>query len=167
MIESMEQPGEAARELLARRLIATLGTLNADGSVQLTPIWYRFDEGTRELQIATGSRSRKVRNVLARPSTTLLVDRRDPVGHGWVTASGPAEVIGGAAAQDINARIRQRYLTEAGEAAYGERLVAADDVTIVLRPTSWRYWALSHLEEIASGAGLPADAIPDWFLPLD
>jgi len=166
-MSQIERPSDAALELLMPRLIGCLGTENADGSVQLTPIWYLFDEATGELQVATGSRSRKVRNVLARPRATLLVDRRDPVGHRWVAASGPAEVLGGEAAQDINARIRQRYLTEAGEAAYGERLAAADDATIILRPTSWRYWALSNLEEIASEAGLPVDTVRDWFLPLD
>jgi PPOX class probable F420-dependent enzyme len=166
-METMTDPGDAARELLALRLIATLGTLNADGSAQLTPIWYLFDPDNGRLYIATGSRSRKVRNVQARPQATLLVDRRQPEGHCWVSALGAATVLGGEAAQAINARIRQRYLSPAGEAAYGTRLIPMDDVTIVLTPSSWRSWALSNLEDIASEKGLPPESIPGWFLPLD
>jgi PPOX class probable F420-dependent enzyme len=166
MIHS-EEPGEAARELLAQRLIATLGTLNDDGSVQLTPIWYAFEQLNGGLYVATSSRSRKVRNILARPHATLLVERRDPIGHQWVAASGPAEVIRGGASKEANARIRQRYLTETGEAVYGRWLATADDVTILLKPVVWRSWTLSNLEQIAADAGLPADTMPDWFLPLD
>jgi PPOX class probable F420-dependent enzyme len=166
-LSQIAMPNDAAIELLALRLIGSLGTENADGSVQLTPIWYLYHQLNGLLYIATGSRSQKIRNVQARPRATLLVDRRDPVGHRYVIASGQAEVVVGGASTQINARVRERYLTEAGEAAYGRWLEQADDATIVLRPTAWRYWALSNLEQIAADAGLPVDAIPDWFLPLD
>ena len=161
------EPNDAIRELLASRLIATLGTLNADGSIQMTPIWYLFDPDDGRVYVGTGSGSRKVRNVRAWPRATLLVDQRDPVGHRWAAAEGTAEVIGGEAAQAINARIRQRYLSVAGEAAYGAWLATADDVTIALAPIAWRAWTLSNLEALAAAKGLPAAAIPDWFLPLD
>ena len=163
----MVGPGQAEQELLALRLIATLGTINGDGSAQLTPIWYLFDPDDGRLYIATGSGSRKVRNIRSRPRATLLVDQRQPEGHRWVVAEGIAEIIGGEAAQAINARVRQRYLSAAGEAVYGQRLVDFDDVTIALTPLSWRSWTLSNLGEIAAAAGLSEDGIPGWFLPLD
>jgi PPOX class probable F420-dependent enzyme len=124
-VTQRHRPSDIAIELLGLRLVGSLGTLNANGSVQLTPIWYLYDPRTQLLAIATGSTSQKVRNVLARPTATLLVDRREPVSHRWVAATGPAEVIGGAASSEINARVRQRYLTGIGEAAYGAWLASA------------------------------------------
>jgi PPOX class probable F420-dependent enzyme len=163
----MLQVEAAVLDLLALRLIGSLGTINADGSVQLTPIWYLFDPDDGRLYVATGSRSRKVRNVLARPAATLLVDQRKPERHRWAVAAGTAEVLGGEMAQAVNARIRGRYLSGTGEAAYGQWLATADDVTIALTPTSWRSWTLSNLEVIAAEQGVPPASIPDWFLALD
>jgi hypothetical protein len=48
-------------ELLATRLIGVLATLEHDGSVHAVPMWFAPTEG--ELLLATGSRSRKVRNL--------------------------------------------------------------------------------------------------------
>jgi PPOX class probable F420-dependent enzyme len=163
----MADPDEAGRALLALRLIATLGTLNVDGSAQVTPIWYWFNPDDGRVYIATGSRSRKVRNVRARPRVTLLVDQRRPERHRWLIASGTAEIVEGEAAQALNTRVRERYLSAAGEAAYGNWLTDADDVTIVLTPETWRSWTLSNLEAVAAERGIAPEQIPDWFLPLD
>ena len=152
-------------DLLELRLIATLGTLNEDGSILLTPIWYLFDRG--RLFVGTSSTSRKVRNVEARPWATLLVDQRALGGNRWVSASGKTEVVRGDAAAAINARIRARYLTEAGEEAYGPSLVAADDVAITLTPESWKSWQPGLLAQTAAARGLPIERAREWFLPQD
>jgi PPOX class probable F420-dependent enzyme len=164
------QPAGSARsdplhDFLELRLIATLGTLNEDGSILLTPIWYLFDEG--RLYVGTSSTSRKVRNVQARPRATLLVDQRALGGNRWVSASGKAEVVRGDPAAAINARIRARYLTEAGEEAYGPALVAADDVAIALTPESWKSWQPRLLAQTAAARGLPIERAREWFLPQD
>jgi len=55
-------------EILGGRHIATLGTENADGSLHLTAVWYLFEGGN--LFVATSSRSRKARNLAARPNAS-------------------------------------------------------------------------------------------------
>lgn len=156
---------ESDRAFLDLRLIATLGTLNDDGSILLTPIWYVFEAD--RLFVGTSSASRKVRNVLARPRATLLIDQRAHGGTRWVSAAGTTEVIHGEAARAINARIRARYLTDAGEEAYGPVLTIADDVVIVLTPESWQAWRPEHLTQIAAQRGASSASAPEWFLPGD
>ncbi len=63
-------------ELLQRRLIATLGTENADGTIHLTAVWFLFDESS--VYIATSSQTKKARNILAKPKASLMVDLRNP-----------------------------------------------------------------------------------------
>jgi len=65
-----------AEEILAGRFIASFGTQNEDGSIHLTAVWYLFDGGC--LYVATSSRTRKARNVAARPRASLMVDIRKP-----------------------------------------------------------------------------------------
>src|SRR5262245_60913613 len=50
-------PEDAIVELLGLRLTATLGTMNGDGTLLLTPIWYLYEGG--RLYLPTGSGSHK------------------------------------------------------------------------------------------------------------
>ncbi len=79
--------------LVEGRRIASLGTLNDDGSVHLTAVWYLYEDGS--FFVATSSRSRKARNLAARPRATLMVESRKPGSERGVTASGPGEIIPG------------------------------------------------------------------------
>ena len=156
---------ESDRAFLGLRLIATLGTYSPDGSVLLTPIWYVFEDG--RLFVGTSRASRKARNVVARPRATLLVDRRGATDHRWVSAAGAAEVVGGEPAAAINARIRARYLTPAGEEAYGRVLAVADDVVIAITPERWRSWSPGLLAKTVADPCVPSEAAREWFLPED
>ena len=157
--------GDSDRAFLGLRLIATLGTHSEDGSILLTPIWYLFAD--ERLFVGTSRASRKVRNVLARPRATLLVDQRAHGGNRWVSAAGAAEVIGGEPAAAINARIRARYLSAAGEEAYGQVLAVADDVVIALTPDTWRSWSPGLLAQTAAERGVTSERVREWFLPGD
>ena len=159
------EPAAEVRDLLGLRLIATLGTTNDDGSILLTPIWYRYERG--RLYLPTGSRSRKARNVVARPAVTVLVDQRRGESHRWASAEGTAELLHGAAAKAVNDRVRARYLTAAGEATYGHLIDAFDDVTIVVHPRRWRSWTPGALERLAQEHGLSRTELTDWFHPWD
>ena len=64
------------QEILRGRYIAALGTENADGTIHLTAVWYLFEDGY--LWVATSSKSRKARNLMARPKGSLMVDVRKP-----------------------------------------------------------------------------------------
>jgi PPOX class probable F420-dependent enzyme len=165
MVQPLALPDDAVRAFLARRLVATLGTTNRDGSIHLTPIWYLYEDG--RLYLPTGSRSRKARNVVARPRVTVLVDQRHGERHAWASAEGDAHLIAGADARRVNGRVRDRYLTAAGEATYGRLIDAYDDVTIVVTPTRWRSWTPGALERLAREHGRDPDDVADWFHPWD
>ena len=165
MTSAPDEPAPAVHELLGLRLTATLGTLNADGTIHLTPLWYLYERG--RIYLPTCSTSRKARNVRARPAGAVLVDQRRPDRHRWAAATGTAEVIDGDEAAAINARVRQRYVSAAGEATYGQLIAGYDDVTIVVTPDRWRAWTPTALDRLAAEHGLAEGELADWFEAWD
>jgi general stress protein 26 len=90
---SPQTPEPNLEEFLRRRFVATLGTENADGTIHLTAVWYIFEDG--DLFVATSSKTRKARNVAARPRASLMVDVRKAGAECGVTAVGTVHVISG------------------------------------------------------------------------
>jgi PPOX class probable F420-dependent enzyme len=161
MPNPLHEPDEAVRNLLALRLIATLGTTNDDGSILLTPIWYLYQAG--RLYLPTGSSSHKARNLRVRPAVTVLIDQRHGERHRWASAEGTADFLVGDAAKEINRRVRDRYLTPDGEVTYGQLIDGYDDVTIVVTPRRWRSWNPASLERLAEQHGRSGTGLADWF----
>jgi PPOX class probable F420-dependent enzyme len=153
------------QELLRGRYIATLGTENSDGSIHLTAVWYLFDDGC--LFVATSSKTRKARNLAARPKASLMVDARKPGAERGVTASGRVELISGDRAQEINRRLHSRYLSAAAlsDPHVGPVFASFDDVTLRLTPLSWITWDMAVLDAQALGGRL--GKTPGYMLPLD
>src|SRR5439155_22824268 len=87
------------QEFLRGRYIATLGTESADGTIHLTAVWYLFEDGY--LFVATSSKSRKVRNMAARPKASVRVDVRKPGAVRGVIEGGSAEWISSAQSREI------------------------------------------------------------------
>jgi PPOX class probable F420-dependent enzyme len=152
-------------ELLQARHIAAIGTENADGSIHLTAVWYLFEDGY--LFIATSSKSRKARNIAARPKASLMVDLREPGSERGVNATGKAELISGEPSREINRRIHQRYMSAAAmsDPQVGPVFESFDDVTIRLTPVSWTAWDMAVLDAQAFGGRLGRN--PGYLLPLD
>jgi PPOX class probable F420-dependent enzyme len=153
------------QQMLQRRFIATLGTTNADGSIHLTAVWYLFEDGL--LFVATSSKSRKARNVVAQPKASLMVDVRKSGSERGVTAAGRADLLSGNQSREINRRIHARYLNAAAMADPQVEPVFAsfDDVTLRLTPESWFTWDLATLDAQAFGGRL--GGTPGYLLPLD
>ncbi len=153
-----------AEEILMGRLIATLGTENEDGSIHLTAVWYLFDDGC--LYVATSSRTRKARNVAARPKASLMVDIRRPGSERGLVAVCTTGVIAGEGSREINARIHLRYVSEAALAdpRLGGTMAAMDDVTLRLTPTCWYAWDMGTLDDTIFGGAMKT---PGYLLPLD
>lgn len=153
------------QELLRGRYIATLGTENADGTIHLTAVWYLFEAGS--LFVATSSKSRKARNIAARPKASLMVDARKAGTERGVNAAGRAEVISGDQSQEINHRIHSRYMSAAAmsDPGIGPVFASFDDVTIRLTPVSWAAWDMAVLDVQVFGGRL--GATPGYLLPLD
>jgi PPOX class probable F420-dependent enzyme len=160
-----QTPDPALQELLRGRYIATLATENADGTVHLTAVWYLFEDGC--LFVATSSKSRKARNIAARPKASLMVDVRKPGAEQGVSAAGNAEVISGAQSEAINRRIHSRYMSPAAlsDPAVGPVFASFDDVTLRLTPVSWTSWNMAVLDAQAFGGRL--GKMPGYLLPLD
>lgn len=153
------------REFLQGLHIAAIATENADGTIHLTAVWYLFEDG--HLFVATSSKTKKCRNVAARPQASLMVDARTPGRERGVTAAGTVELISGRQSQEINRRIHARYLSAAAlsDPHVGPVFASFDDVTIRLRPASWITWDMSALDAQAFGGRL--GGTPGYMLPLD
>src|SRR5579859_146776 len=105
------------QELLQRRLIATLGTEAADGSIHLTAVWFLFEENS--FFVATSSRTKKARNILTVPKASLMVDMRKPGTERGITATCYAQLLSGDQSKQLNRRIHSRYLSSAAMADPG------------------------------------------------
>ncbi len=162
----MSKLSDSMREFLNERHYATLATLNEDGSIHLTPVWYLFENDC--FFVSTGSPSRKVRNILARPQASIVVDSRKLESTRWVSASGSAEIIRGERSKEINTKIDKRYLTKVAleDPSVGPVIEAAGDVTIRLTPHSWQSWDLKSLDD-QFFSGILSQNPQKWFLPLD
>ena len=114
--------------------------------------------------IASPGATRKVKNVEARPTATVLAGWDT----GWVSATGPARIVRGAEAAAINRRIQERLLTESGMATLGRFNLSREDVSIEISPTKWLSWSsagvLPSLE--ADGVDLEVNPPADWFKDL-
>src|SRR5579863_5841555 len=101
-------------DFLQRRLIATLGTENSDGSIHLTAVWFLFEENS--FYIATSSKTKKARNILGKPKASLMVDMRKPGTERGLTAACKAQLLSGDRSKQLNRRIHSRYLSAAAMA---------------------------------------------------
>jgi uncharacterized protein YhbP (UPF0306 family) len=152
-------------QFLQGRYIASLATLNDDGTVHLAAVWYLFDEG--KFYVATGSSSRKAKNVLARPNASLMVDTRTTELQKGVTAVCAVEIVRGEESRALNHRIHARYLSPAALAdpAVGQAFGTFDDITLRLAPRRWTTWDLAELDAEALGGSFRRH--PDYMLPPD
>jgi PPOX class probable F420-dependent enzyme len=161
----MAELTDGLREFLTEPRYAVLAT-HEDGAIHLTPIWFLFEDD--RFYFASFSGSRKVANLRTNPNASVVVDARDPGRDRWASASGTVEIVTGEESREINARIRQRYLTP--DALADERIepvfAAGDDVTLRLEPTAWRAWSSKDPDAQYFGGILGAE--PErWFLALE
>jgi PPOX class probable F420-dependent enzyme len=162
---SLELRGEAVladrlvQELLTTRLIGVLSTLEPDGSVHAVPMWVAPADGA--ILLATGSRSRKVRNLERDPRATLVLhDSRAGADVCGVSIRGRVELVRGEPARPLVERVHRRYVSEAGLGLPEVReFLYFDDVAVRLVPDAAVTWderpsaAARALRE--AGAALP------------
>lgn len=162
----MRALNESAREFLSGPRYATLATHNEEGSIHTTPVWYLFENGN--FYFGVPSFSRKARNVVARPNATVLIDARKPGGERWVSASGHVEILTGDESRAINSKILSRYLTEdaIADPRIGPGFAAADDITLSLKPETWRSWSSNDVDKQFFGGLLGSDP-EKWFRPVE
>jgi len=156
---------EWARRILATPVDAVLCTINADGSPHSAPVGFSFD-GERFL-IASGSATRKVRNLEADPRVRVLVmapAASTGIDDGWVAADGHAELVRGEQAQTLNRQAVAPYLTEEGKRGYGEVFLPIMDVAIVVTPKRWRIWDETAMLTTMVEHGYTEDDVARWYV---
>jgi len=148
------------RELLTARLVGVLATLGVDGAVDAVPMWYALHEDA--VVLATGSRSRKVRNLEADPRATLVLhDSRPGYEVCGAAIAGTVEIVRRPAADPLVELVHRRYLAveSAGDPSV-RAFLRSDDVALRLTPTTSRTW-----DERGSEAANVVRA-RGWALPL-
>jgi len=68
--------------MLKESQVARFCSLNKDGTIHATPIWYKYEHG--EIIIMTPVVSRKARNVMRNRNVTILIDREAPPSRGVI-----------------------------------------------------------------------------------
>ena len=127
-------------ELLAARLVGVLATLESNGSVHAVPLWYALDGVA--IVFATGSASRKVRNLRRDPRATLVLhDSRPGFEVCGASIQGSVELVDGAAAAPLIDSVHRRYVTPEGERLPAPaEFLASDDLAVLLVPEAAFTW---------------------------
>lgn len=128
------------RELLAARLVGVLTTLERDGSVHAVPLWLSGENG--EIVFATGSASRKVRNLERDPRATLVLhDSRPGAEVCGASLRGRVEIVRGPEARPLIQRVHRRYVTAGGLARPEmKEFLKFDDVALRFHPDAAVTW---------------------------
>lgn len=145
---------------MLRPINAVVGTLNPDGLIHLAFVLFLWEN--ERFYFETASRTKKVRNILARPTASFAID---PPGF-MAMAEGTGRIIEGDEANEINGRLRSKYLTPKARDGLGSAWGSVDDVAVEITPHKWRSWsseALTKMSQEAAG-NLPPD---QWWVPED
>jgi PPOX class probable F420-dependent enzyme len=155
---------DVVKQLLQDRRIASFATENSDGSIHVVSVWYWFNEP--HIYIATGSRTRKARNLQSKPKVSLMIDSRDPAATYGATISGTAKIVTGEASRKLNLEIHRKYMSAAALAdpRVGPVFAAWDDMTIEITPASVFAWDMRVADQQAFGGAIGSN--PSYLLPL-
>lgn len=75
MLDYPQMPAMSDNEitaLLEQPLLAKIGTHNSDGTIHIVPLLFKYHQGT--IILGTQDITRKVKNIMNNPTTTVLVD---------------------------------------------------------------------------------------------
>ena len=98
---------EAVREFLTVRHLATLTTINRDGTPHVVPVGFTLDQATLTARVITSGGSVKARNA-GRPGARAALCQVD--GGRWLTLTGPVRVLDDPeSVADAEDRYRRRY----------------------------------------------------------
>ena len=129
--------GPEMESYLAEPHIATMVTLNGDGSPHVAPVWYAYAEG--RFYVTTGDSSVKVRNVGRDPRVAVCI-ANDTSPAMYVLVDGTASVTG----QDVDRVTREMYVRyqgqDRGSKNAEEDLSSGDTVVLIVEPSRVVSW---------------------------
>jgi PPOX class probable F420-dependent enzyme len=151
MIIVPEMTRDEMLRYLSQPLIAKIATTNVDGTPQVSPVWFIYEDEV--FYISTYEKALKVRNIKRNNSVALLVDSTDGgLKLKGVLVKGNAKLIYGDECKKIEKRIYDKYLTseiismdETARMFKEEVLRSTDSVCIAIsasKVTSWDYTKL-------------------------
>lgn len=149
------------RRLLGLRTVALLATVEPDGVPYVVPMWHAAGEGC--VLLATGSRSRKVRNLTRDARAALTVhDSRAGYEVRGVWMAGRVELVRGNAARPLVEAVHRRFLRKAAEELPDAReFLDSDDVALRFVPeraTTWDETGSTAAKAVRdAGAALPLE----------
>ncbi len=131
---------EEIEDVLTKRISATIGTLNEDGSIHLAFVIFLYEND--RFYCETASLTRKARNVRDRPTASFIVEGEASSGRSIMAENeGKARLITGDEAFDVNRRLRAKYITEEALDRVDDAWNKFDDVAIEITPgPRWRSW---------------------------
>ena len=145
---------EEIADVLTKRVAATIGTLNDDGSIHLAYVIFLYEND--RFYCETASLTRKARNIRERPTASFLVQGKAASGRNIMAENeGVARLLEGDEAFSVNRRLRAKYITEEALDRVDEAWNRLDDVAIEITPgPRWRSWSGSvFAEETAQAMG--------------
>lgn len=130
---------EEIADVLAQRLTAAVATHNPNGSIHLAYVLFLSENG--KLYWETASSTRKIKNLKADSTTSFLIDGRAATGTSlMVSGSGTARLITGDESEEINRRLRSKYITPEAIDKVNEVWGSFDDVCVEVTVDRWRSW---------------------------
>jgi hypothetical protein len=131
---------EEIEDVLTKRVSATIGTLNGDGSIHLAFVIFLYEND--RFYCETASLTRKARNVRDRPTASFIVEGQASSGRRIMAENeGTARLVHGDAAFEVNRRLRAKYITEEALDRVDNAWNEFDDVAIEITPgPRWRSW---------------------------
>jgi pyridoxamine 5'-phosphate oxidase-like protein len=149
------------QELLAARLVAVLAVVEPGGAVHAVPMWVCATE--RDIVLATGSGSRKLRALEHDPrATVVLHDSRAGCEVCGASFQGEVEIVRAPQSRPLIQRVHRHYVTAEGlELREVEAFLGSDDVALRFRPVRALTWderdSVAARVLAASGEALPLE----------
>ena len=133
-------------DVLSQRVVASVGTLNRDGSIHLA--YVIFDHHDGRVYFETSSVTRKARNAERTGRASMLVQGHAGTGRSlMVSLEGTARVFRGAEAHAANRRLRAKYIKASMLAELDRAWGELDDVAVEITPQRTRSWLAAVLHE--------------------
>jgi len=130
---------EAMHAFLARPLVARFATVRKNGTPQVVPMWFLWDNGT--LYMSTRTWAAKVKHLRKNPHVAVVIDEMvAPMQNRVVGIDGTATIVTDGV-REMSTRIYQKYMgAEAAKSQQAQQSITTPRVLIKITPT--KIWSM-------------------------
>jgi len=128
---SMSQ--EELKAFLARPIIARIATVRANGSPQLAPMWFLYEDGV--VYMSTRTHAAKVKHIKKNPRVAVVIDEMvAPLKNKVVTVEGTAELLT-TGVKEMTTKIYHKYTgAEGASTPQAQQSINAPRVILKITP---------------------------------